>query len=149
MTAWRAPIVRQAETSRDNGEKDHGTGSQPVSAAVAIREPPGAARAKPRSFAGAIMQLFREVKKAITGAAPAPHPRQRRRRTDETWRGFKMATGIMRRVVHSIFHPWEPPAELDDAQRQQLYWNDQASMHQFQETHSFHCDESNHLSPHL
>ena len=56
---------------------------------------------------------------------------------------------MLRRVVRAIFHPWEAPTTLDDAQLQQLYWNDQASMHQFYEMESSHDDATNHLSPHL
>ena len=105
MTAWRTPIVRQAENTSDSG-KDHSTGSQPESAAP-IRDPPAADRsAKPRGFAGAIKQLFRDVKKAITGEAPAPPPQ--RRRTEDTRSGFRPAAV---RLVRSIFHPREGEPE--------------------------------------
>ena len=87
--------------------------------------------------------------KALTHHDAAPKPKQRRRRSDETRRGFTVASGMLRRVVRAIFHPWEAPTTLDDAQLQQLYWNDQASMHQFYEMESSHDDATNHLSPHL
>ena len=88
------------------------------------------------------------MKQALTGKAPAPEPQpSRRKRSEETRGGFRLAASIMRRV-RSIFHPWEPPDEFDDAQRQQLYWNDQASIHQSHETDGFHSDASNHLFPH-
>jgi hypothetical protein len=84
-----------------NGGKDHGTGSQPESAA-AIRAPADADRsARPRSFAGAIVRLFRQAKKALTGEAPpAPQPKQRRRTEDTGRAAFQMAARrIMRRTI--------------------------------------------------
>jgi hypothetical protein len=95
------------------------------------------------------------VVKALTHHARAPQPTQRRRRTEETRGGFKLAAvKIMRRVVRSIFHPdnftWDAPAELDDAQRLHFWqWNNQASMSQSYESENFHYAEQNHLSPHL
>jgi hypothetical protein len=58
------------------------------------REPPGKDESptidgKAPRFAQAIKQLFREVKKAITGEAPAPQPTQRRRK-EETRGGLMM-----------------------------------------------------------
>ena len=106
MTAWRTPIVRQAENTSDSG-KDHSTGSQPESAAP-IRDPPAADRsAKPRLFLpSAIKQLFHEVKKALT--FNAKNPVQRRRRTEDTRSGFRAAAV---RLVRSIFHPREGEPE--------------------------------------
>jgi hypothetical protein len=49
---------------------------------------------------GAIKQLFREVKTALTCDDPAPQPTQRRRNTEETRGGFTLtARKIMRRTV--------------------------------------------------
>lgn len=47
--------------------------------------------------------MFREVKKALTSLAPKPS--QRRRRTEETKRGFRMAVVVLVRcAVRSFFH---------------------------------------------
>jgi hypothetical protein len=61
------------------------------------------------------------------------------------------AMPIVRPHVRSIFHPdnftWDAPAELDEAQRLQLWqWNNLASMYQSEQ---FHYTEQNHLSHHL
>lgn len=105
-----------------------------------------------RSLIGSIKQLFREAKQALTGKdAPEPRPRTRRRK-EETRGGFRLAAASIMRRVRSMFYadhfPWHAPGEIDDAQRQQWYWNDQA---RFYEVEDFHAgpDPSNYLSPHL
>lgn len=65
---------------------------------------------KPPGIAQTIRQLFREVKKALTGKAPAPKPAQRRRRGEETRSAFRLAfQKIMRRIRPPATPP--PPAE--------------------------------------
>ena len=137
MTAWRAP-ARQAENTESG--TDHGATK-------------GAAdRRRPAGLAGKIRQLFWDAKQALTGKhVPAPEP-QKRRRKEETRGAFRLAAGRIMRRVRSMFHgddfDWWPPGEMDDAQRQQWHWNDQA---RFDEMTSFHAspNPSNYLFPHL
>jgi hypothetical protein len=81
MTAWRTPIVRQAETT-DTAEKNH----------VPLANQPDSASA--RGLAGSIKQLFREVAAAVTSqAAPTQAPKKRRRSSgeDTTRGGFRLS----------------------------------------------------------
>jgi len=140
---------------------DHNTDSQPVTAAIG--EQPAAntwlksgAGATPRPFLpGTIRQLFRDVKKMLTCKVPAPQPAQRHRREEGMCGGFRLfALTITRRVIRAIFHPdnfmWEEPAELDEAQRIQLWHqNSHPGASQSHETGNFHSEPSNHLSPRL
>jgi hypothetical protein len=66
-----------------------------------------------------IRQLFRDVVKVITGKAPAPARKPKRRRSGETQSGFRLAVKqILRRVQRSIYDPvnfsCEPPDEMDE-----------------------------------
>lgn len=142
------PILSE-EPAGGTGPEDHGTASEPVSAA-AIPDRAAADYPRPRLFLpGAIMQLFREVKKAITGEAPAPEPIQRRRRTEDTGRVFRMtAQKIMRRAVTVpvIGHAAEFLADTLDWLH--LWnWNTPDSTSS-EACEDFHYAEHNHLSPH-
>ena len=88
MTAWRTPIVRQAEIT-DTADKNRGPlANQPDSS-------------RPRSLAGSIKQLFREAIKLLAEKASAPEPKPRRKRTGEvTGRAFRMtANKVMHRAA--------------------------------------------------
>ena len=70
-----------------------------------------------RSFLpGAVRKLFREARKALTGKAPAPAPRGRRRRgTEESGRTFKKAArAIMRRLPRLPAQAYAATAYLRD-----------------------------------
>lgn len=63
------------------------------------RQEPKAPAPNPR-FSQNLKQMFREVVKALTGNAPAPVPKSRRRTTDDTGRAFTAAARkILRRAV--------------------------------------------------
>jgi hypothetical protein len=156
MNAWRTDdTVPQAATAKGDGVYHHDAISHPVSAAGQLKQKQTPADGGPRSFAGSIKQLFREVKRALTGKeSAAPEPKKRvRRRTEETRGAFRLARNIMLRVIRSIFHPsnypWESPCELDDAHRQQLHWNSQSGFHETGGFDSPTSPSSNHLSPDL
>jgi hypothetical protein len=143
MTAWRPAPIRQEETRREKDEKEEGPEETAVSAAAVI-ELPGEANAKPRGFAGTIKQLFRDAMKTLTGRAPVPEPKPRKKRTtDDTGGAFfraarKFVGHIRRRPVIQTLGLHEP--EL-------WQWNNADVMYQASE--EFHCAETNHLSPHL
>jgi hypothetical protein len=151
METGRPRPFLQEEPPSGTDRKIHKT-HQPVNGAIVLEQPANADRA-PRSFAGSIKQFFREVKQALTGKEPpAPEPKKRTRRgTEETSSGFRLAARILCRIVQSIFHPsnflWEPPAELDDAHRQQLQWNSQATFHETDGFHTPSSTSSNDLFP--
>lgn len=142
MTAWRPAPICQEESHREKDEKEKGPEETAVSAAP-VTEPPGEANAKPRGFAGTIKQLFRDVMKTLTGRAPVPEAKPRKKRTtDDTGRAFfraarKFVGQIRRRPVIQTLGLHEP--EL-------WQWNNPDAMYASEE---FHYTETNHLSPHL
>lgn len=157
MIAWRTTLVRQAETTADNGGNDHGTDSQPVSAAPIIAEF-APTKLRPRLFAaGAIKRLFSKIAKAVIMEL-APKPRRRRKREDDTRGLFKrLAMKILAPAPETIFALWDfncftPPAALDETQRlllrerisQNVLWQTQQNHNQ-----AVHYDHSTHLSPRL
>ena len=109
-----------------------------------IAQPPGSANAQPRSFAGTIKQMFQDAMKVLTGKAPAPEPKPRRKRaTDDTGRAFfraarKLMRHVQRRPVIQTLGLHEP--EL-------WQWNNPDAM--YQGLGDFHPAETNFLSPHL
>ena len=62
--------------------------------------------AQPRSFAGAIKQLFREVKKLLTYEAPALEPKPKRKRVEDPHGLFKMAGAILRTAATRNPRAW-------------------------------------------
>jgi hypothetical protein len=150
MTAWRTAEVHQADTDRDTRGKDHGTGSQPVTEA-AIREPL-AAEVSPRPrlfFPGAIKQLFRQVKAALTPEAQAPEPKTRARRKggEDTGRAFRMtATKIMRRASRV---PADVYAKATAYLFDTLDWLNQWNHHDDAFTEDVTPAPRDHLYPHL
>jgi hypothetical protein len=78
---------------------------------------------KPRLFTpGAIKQLFRAVVEALTGKTPPPQPTQRRKRTEETRGGFKLARTAIRRVKRPP--PRLPPPEMPLYDAEQHFWGE-------------------------
>jgi hypothetical protein len=131
-----AEFSPKAENTKGSREKEnHGTGSQPVSAA--IRDQPAVASAKPRLFQpGAIKTLFREMKKLLTGEAPAPAPEpQRKRRKEDTSSLFKMARRFLwntrsafkhaKEILHRAPQPQAepPPVALPRNHPSNFDWN--------------------------
>lgn len=109
---------------------------------------------KPGRFAEALKQLFRQVAKAIITDHPAPKPKRRRKRIEDTRGLFKKAMKkILLPVVRSLFDfefLHHPPDELDETQRLiRRERNSHGDMRQSHEDHTFHYGQSNHLSPRL
>jgi hypothetical protein len=134
-------------------EKDHGTGSQPESAA-AIREQPVAAETAtaPRLFSiTKIKQLFRAIAKAVI-TDKAPKPKRRRKREEDT-RGLfkKLAMKLLSAAAQAISEPdpwYMPPGELDGTQRLLMRERlSQAAVRQQQHNQAFHYQHPDHLSP--
>lgn len=77
-------------------------------------------RLEPKTGATSLRQLFRRVVDAITHRDPAPAPKRKRRRTEETRGAFTMARVIVGRVKRAIFEPWEisshVPTPYDEAE---------------------------------
>ena len=153
MTAWRPAPIRQDEMSRDTEEQKQGAGSEPVTIAAIVEPPAAQPSTKPRGLGDAIKQLFREVKKALTGKTPATKPKRRRKRGEDT-RGLfkKLARKILAPVVQSIFaadFAWfMPPDEPDETQRlmmRQAHSQDDAW--QRHANAAFPQDHQDHLSP--
>jgi hypothetical protein len=142
MTDWRTSPTRQVDRDRDNDEIEPKTKIQPVG--LAGPELPADAKTPPRGIGAKLKQLFKDAMKALTGKAPAPEPKPRRKRTtDDTGRAFlraarKFVGHIRRRPVIQSLGLHEP--EL-------WQWNNPDAMYQASE--EFHYTETNHLSPHL
>jgi hypothetical protein len=82
--------------------------------------------------------------KHLTCKAPGPTPKPRRRRTEETRGGFRLAAvKIMRRVFRLPFVSHVP--ELHEPELWQ--WNNPPGMHEYSE--DLHYTDPNHLFPHL
>ncbi len=113
-----------------------------------------AAAPKPRHFLpGAIKQLFREVAKAVIQTL-APSPAVRRKRQDETRKGFrKFARKITPKIVRSIFGDpafWLPPDHDEHAEYLRLLeMSEQEDFNQHHDNPAFHYSEAEHLSLHL
>lgn len=156
MIAWRTPIVRQAETTADNGEKDHGTSSSQPESAAPIREPPAVSPAPARSFCGHVKQLFRQIGQVLTLKPPQIQARRERkkRRQEETGKGFRrLALDVMRRVVPSIFDDpdfWRPPDHDEHGEYLRLLEiSEQEDFNPPHDNGAFHYAEAEHLSLHL
>ena len=75
---------------------------------------PATDRKTPR-FVETLKEQFRELAKVLTHNALAPHPAQRRRRTEETGRAFRMTAGkIMGRAVRLPAAAYAAVAFLSD-----------------------------------
>jgi hypothetical protein len=140
-----APPSPKAETDqRKSDENDY-----PVILLPAVPEPSSAqGRGVPPSFAGTINQLFREVKRAVTGkACPAPKPK-RRRRSGEVWASFRMAARKIMRSMASL-PAWAYIALASDNPLDPLnpYWSNPAVTDE--QTADIHTSEQNHLFPQL
>lgn len=115
---------------------------------------PSAAAPKPRHFLpGVIRQLFRDVAKAVIQTL-APSPAVRRKRQDETRKGFRMfARKITSKIVRSIFDApalWQPPDYDEHAERLRLLeMSEQEDFNQHHDNDAFHHAEEEHLSLHL
>ena len=113
-----------------------------------------AAAPKPSHFLpGAIKQLFREVAKAVIQTL-APSPAVRRKRQDETRKGFRMfARKITPRIIRSIFDDgafWLPPDHDEHAEYLRLLeMSEQEDFPQEHDDGAFHHAEAEHLSLHL
>ncbi len=134
MTAWRTPLVRQAEIT-DTAEKNHGP----------LANHPDSAR--PRSLAGSIKQLFREAIKLLAEKAPEPEPKPRRKRTGEaTGRAFRMtANKVMHRAARL---PAEAYATATAYLTDTLDWLNPWHQHDHDHDDSRPAP-SDHLYPHL
>jgi hypothetical protein len=114
---------------------------------------PSADAPKRRHFLpGAIKQLFREVAKAVIQTI-APSPAARRKRQDETRKGFRMfARKITPKIVRSIFDDhafWLPPDHDEHAEYLRLLeMSAQEDFNQHYDNGAFH-GEAEHLSLHL
>ena len=114
---------------------------------------PSAAAPKPRHFIpGAIKQLFREVAKVVIQTL-APSPAVRRKRQDETRKGFRMlARKITPKIVRSVFYDhafWLPPDHDEHADYLRLLeMSEQEDFSQHHDNGAFH-GEAKHLSLHL
>ncbi|HXQ25960.1 MAG TPA: hypothetical protein VN822_06105 [Candidatus Acidoferrales bacterium] len=80
----------------------------------AIEKPTGQSAPRP-SFGQEIKELFREAAKAIIETL-APSPAQRRKRREETERGFNLARALTARVTRSILHYLYRPSAYDPEQ---------------------------------
>jgi len=110
---------------------------------------------KPRHFLpGAIKKLFRDVAKAVIQTL-APSPAVRRKRQDETRKGFRMlARKITPKIVRSIFNApafWLPPDYDEHAEHLRLLeMSEQEDLSQQHDSSgAFHYEEGEHLSLHL
>jgi len=132
MTPWRtAPILRE-QKERENGAEDH---HETTGAAIIVEISP---KVQP-SFVGTLKRLFREAMRSLTCGAPVPKPKpQRRRKTEDTGRAFKLvARKIFRRILRM------PVIDLYTPELWQ--WNSPDSAYQAAE--EFHYADPNHLSP--
>jgi len=103
---------------------------------------------KPRSaFTETLKRQFRETVKAITRKAPAPEPKpSRRKRTDETRGGFKMAARITRRAARL---PPQAYAVATAYLSHTLDWLNQWHHHDSDVHEDFQPAPSDYLYPHL
>jgi len=103
------------------------------------------------SLGATIKERFRQLARSLTPReAPAPQPTLRRRRTDETRGGFKLAARqIMRRAVRIPAAAYETIAFLSDTLDWLNPWHsgDESNPGEFNE--SFEPIPQQHLYPHL
>lgn len=114
-------------------------------------EPPGknqnpaTDRNAPR-LAGTLRRQFRECINRLTGHSPAPQPKMRRRRTEDTGRAFRMtARKIMRRTARIPAAATAAVAYLWDT----LDWLNQCHHTDSHLDEDFQPAPSDHLYPHL
>jgi hypothetical protein len=103
---------------------------------------------KPRpAFTETLKRQFRELVKAITRKAPAPQPVQRRRRSEDTGRAFRLAAGkTLRRAARLPAEAYVvATAYLSDT----LDWLTQWHHHDSDPDEDFQPSVSDHLYPHL
>lgn len=112
---------------------------------------PSADAPKPRQFLpGAITKLFRKVAKAVIQTL-APSPAARRKRQDETRKGFRLlARKITPKIVRSIFSApasWLPPDYDEHAEYLRLLeMSEQEDFNQQHDNGASHYAEAEHLS---
>jgi hypothetical protein len=68
------------------------------------------------SLAGMLKQQFRQLVKVLTDREPAPAPKRKTRRTEETRRGFKMARDLTQKITRSLLHFLYRPSSYDPEQ---------------------------------
>jgi len=156
MTAWRTPIIRQAENTADDRHRTTGGASQPETATIHDR-PAAAETPRPRLFSAVkIKELFGKLAEAVTGKPTPSLAAKRKRRREETGGLFKRLAikllTIVARVKFPEPDPWYmPPAELDNTQRlllRQRTAQDAYGPHQ-QHYQTFHSHPPSYLSPRL
>ena len=105
---------------------------------------------KPRpTFTEALKRQFRELMKAITNKPPAPQPVQRRRRTEDTGKAFRMtARKMMRRAARIPAAAYTATAYLWDTLDWLNPWQHDASSTSELDEDCQH-GEQHHLSLHL
>jgi hypothetical protein len=98
------------------------------------------------SFAATLKEQFRRLAQFLTPReAPAPKPLQRRRRTEETGGGFKLAARqIMRRAVRLPAAAYAAVAYLSDTLDWLNLWHQADQLHD-----DFEPSQPQHLYPHL
>lgn len=99
------------------------------------------------AFTETLRREFRAAVNAITHKAPTPEPKpSRRKRTDETRGGFKMAARITHRAARL---PHEAYARAEAFLSHTLDWLNQWHHHDHDAHEDFQAAPSDHLYPHL